>query len=124
MTNINQITATEIAVTSYTSVSDSTTPVVAVETVIPGLQGASGASAYQAAVEQGFQGTKAQWLASLATEANGIAMGYAQDAGASATQAASSATSAATSASNAATSASNASSSALGTAVAMAIIFG
>jgi hypothetical protein len=63
-----------------------------VRLAIPGPAGATGASAYEIAVQQGFTGTKAQWLASLATEANGIAQVYANNASTSATAAAASAT--------------------------------
>jgi hypothetical protein len=76
-----------------------------VRVATPGPAGAPGGSAYDVAVQQGFTGTKAQWLASLATEANGIASTQATNAETSATAAAGSATSAATQATNAAASA-------------------
>lgn len=78
---------------------------VVIDVVTPGPPGGAGDSAYEIAVQEGFVGSEAQWLASLAAEANGIAM-------TSATAAAGSATTATTRASEAAASATSASGSA------------
>jgi hypothetical protein len=67
----------------------------------PGVAGPPGKSAYVIAVEEGFTGTEAEWLASLAEEANSIAMAYADAAELSADEAAASALAASGSAASA-----------------------
>lgn len=79
-----------------------------VKVLVPGREGPPGESAYDAAVEEGFQGSKQEWLEGLAGEAGQIAMGYAQEAGESASDAASSAAIATEAATDAAASAASA----------------
>jgi hypothetical protein len=113
MTEIIEVSSTQQVVVKEISTN-------VIEVIIPGQQGIPGKSAYQVAVEQGFSGTQQEWLASLAEEANGIAMEYADAAESSATAASTAATSAANSAQTATTKALEAATSATGAATSAA----